>query len=140
MISYTISAGHYAGADHDYIGCRPDTIDRIGSAKICCTNLLTREGTHYLFHAQSCGVRECLANTFLVNILIRIHADYEPITCIPPFLQLFNQIISKLSARTGSILLLGDEVAPMLLVACLGSFLIIIARIVSTDDASHYPF
>ena len=86
------------------------------------------------------GVRECLVNAFLVNILIRIHTNYEPIACIPPFLQLFDQIISKSPARTRSILLLCDEVAPMLLVACLGSFLIIIARIVSTDDASHYPF
>ncbi len=79
-----------------------------------------------------------LSDQLLVDVLICIHTDNNPIPVSSPGSQLGHQIVTKFGPGEYDLLLMCDVVPVMLLEGCPAVWLIISAGIVPTDNPHPY--
>ena len=140
MTPHSKTNRHHASANNYNVWCSPDSIYWVCSPEIRCAELLPCEITHHLLHCQSVNICRCFTYAFSVDVLISIQAYYKAITICSPILQLLNQVLSESGSRACEILLLRDQIPPLMLVYCVCSLLFIITGIISTNYSCCVPF
>ena len=71
-------------SDYDYIRSYPDAINWFCSSKKRSTNFLSCVITDCLYHLKILQHSESFSNALAVDVLVHIHADYEPVTLFSP--------------------------------------------------------
>ena len=116
MISYPISERHDAGIANIEVPRDPHAIYWLRSTEKSCPWACTCVLNDCLAHVESILVLEVPPQRSVGDMLVMVHKKDNLVTSIPPCFYFLYEVAPKYIAWAGEVLLLCDEVPPLLLI------------------------